>query len=499
MVTKSTCRANSSISAVHIFILHTFNRSLLRTFHTQCNLWLLLLDLITSMSSSSSLPKQEVGGGGDCQVKDAALDAVVQNGLLVRVHFVDGDGQLFSVLLPSNTSVSEVKQLIETRLRIEAKEQRLALLVPSKKGSGGGDSAGSSSSAIPIFHGPIINEPTSSTTTPEEGVTIALKRVPLDARLEALYRLTGYGDHWERDEITARMLTPRREKQCPAGHDLVPLLPDQQRQAAAAPPGNSDSGVEAAMPFVDYQAFACAKCHWTHKPGSTSIYTVPNTRERVTQEPMVCRSCRYALCKFCWVQDAGRPEFTTDPYELVQELALQVSKRMADTACWFGGRGHMCGLPVVNLGPSEFANQRLRQVDTGRSRRGSASSPHDRGICIHQGVPIVVPGVHLVIRFDDDLHGVMAAAGREQELKELEVDEITDEEVNVGRIIECREALLKASNLKSIVVEEWQHRFPTYQTRCGSQAEPYIRMRCVSFTVERVEFQISVHIDDGDY
>lgn len=154
----------------------------------------------------------------------------------------------------------------------------------------------------------------------------------------------------------------------------------------------------------------------------------------------------------------------------------------------------MCGFPNVRL-HSEFANRRLCQVDS-ISRHLELDTP---GITITGKSKVLPGGAKLIVRFDQEIHTVMAAEGKEDQLRKLEAEGNSADGVTVDEIIAYREALPKSPELWPIVVHEWTNRFPTYQTRLGEPSQPYVHMRVLSYSVESATFEISVEISDGDY
>lgn len=250
-----------------------------------------------------------------------SVECVVQNQWLIQVQIEpkgDSSDEPLTLLVSPDVTVAELKAIIHERLGVHPKEQRLY------------DTDG-----VPLFFGRIASHDTARASS-EQSVGIHWERVKLDPRLEALYEMTGYGNVNERDEITFKMLTPRLAKRCSSGHEWI------------FQGYNRDDGT--AIMIEDCEKYACAICAWQHTPGEhTTCYI--NNGERIVLKPFVCECANFAFCTKCWTKDSGRNPREGDPHDFIESMAIQVGRRMAGTAAWFGGKGHMCGHPVIWVNP----------------------------------------------------------------------------------------------------------------------------------------------------
>lgn len=380
-----------------------------------------------------------------------AVTVLVQNEWLIRVKILSAssnDEKLLTVLLSPSCSVAELKSIIQQRLGIHPKEQRLSVLDTNEDNT---------ATRRPLLYGALGD---AFHQGEQQSLTLQLQQVPLDPRLEALFEMTGYGDVNERDEIMAKMITPREAQRCPGGHNLILTLSLQP----------------------------CAVCAWAHVPGTSSSFYSSN-REIVERVPMECNECDFVMCTECWQKDTGRSTLANeDPYKCLERTALNVGDDMARTASWFGGKGHFCGHPHITL-LSEYANARLRQ----RSKHTD-----DRGIVINHQAKIIPNGFRLVVRLDDNARAILVEKGGTSSLASLEVDQVRASGAITHDIIDFREALPR-SRVWPIVANEMQNRFPFYQTIQGEPASAYVTMKMVSFTFAEAVYEIGANISNGDY
>lgn len=312
-----------------------------------------------------------------------------------------------------------------------------------------------------VFYGPLFQEGTETSSR-----TLQLTVLPVDERLEALFKMVSLDSVKERDEIMHRSLTARMARHCPGGHALKTSITGENCQ--------------------EYPSLECAKCF---RLISQSRGASSNGRAFTFS---ACCSCDYALCCFCLEDDQGRPAVDPDHvYEALQTMAIELAKSRAEIATWFGGKGHMCGIPAVTtdheLGPKAYQVNKF-----GRSNLpdNHATKVHGRKLVVHQGA-------RLRVFLSQELRSILT----QQECATLEVDEVRASGATCGDICGFRGALSKWSRspLWPKINAHFQNRFPHYKTWDGKQPEAYIKMRLLNYFVDDVVFEVDGAIDDGDY
>ena len=235
--------------------------------------------------------------------------------------------KIIRVLQPPDIQVSDVRKIILDATKIPKKEQRLSL----------------ASTGEPVLHGAI------SAPNAEGVVSLLLRRVPLDPRLEALFKMVCMDSVKERHALMALMMKHRRAGECFCG--------DDRSSMSQLSENNGD----------DLKSFSCAICHFHKRPGS-----VTTRHDGVVQELMVCRKCDFAVCTFCLPRDEGWTP-PVDPYRRLTDEAITLGRKMADVGSWFGGRGHLCGRPRIEcrtgIAPRAYRGHfENEENDTTRSR-----------------------------------------------------------------------------------------------------------------------------------
>jgi len=384
----------------------------------------------------------------------AALDVCVDDKWLTWLYLVrKEEGSLdrcCSFLLPRDAKVHEVKKLLSEQYGCQQQQIKLS----------------DGLNNCPVLHGPIFHE--SSATERKLNLIITA----LDDRLEALYRMVSLSSVEERDRIMHFSLRARRPRQCPYDHDLDTEINEENERSFAS------------------LNLCCARCSTAHSPG----YTIRiGDRFLAWFACSSCAECTFALCHRCLENDEGRPAVAPeDCHQALRDMAVALAFKRAEIACWFGGKGHLCGIPSVKwyheLGPKAY------QVDDIRR-----NLPRDHPANVHQSTLILHPGACLRVVLSEDLQSVLSPEERD----EIQVDQVREKGATCDDIIDLRNSLSQWSRSPLDVFSKinafYQNRFPFYKTRCGDQSEAYITCKLISFHEEGAVFRVDASIDDGDY
>mmetsp|Transcript_12020 Transcript_12020/g.26016 ORF Transcript_12020/g.26016 Transcript_12020/m.26016 type:complete len:410 (+) Transcript_12020:73-1302(+) len=353
--------------------------------------------------------------------------------------------KIIRVLQPPDVQVAAVRKIIMDATKIPEKEQRLWL----------------ASTGEPVLHGAV------SPPNAEGVVSLLLRRVPLDPRLEALYRMVCMDSVDERHELMALMMKHRRAGECFCGgdHSSMSQLSDKDGD--------------------DLESFCCAICHFRKRPGS-----VTTNSDGVVQELMVCRECEFAVCTFCLPGDEGWTP-PADPYGRLADEAVALGAKMANVGGWFGGRGHMCGLPRVQCRTGIAPRAYRGNLENEEPRFGS-----DVGVAMCPDKQVLHDGIRLRVLLDEKVRDILVDQG--QDYASVEIDKVLPKGATIGDMISYRDAL-KKSTLWPIVVEVLENQFSHYRTRDGDPARAYQTTKKLSFGVEEAVFELGARVDDGDY
>lgn len=199
--------------------------------------------------------------------------------------------------------------------------------------------------------------------------------------------------------------------------------------------------------------------------------------------------CEFALCRFCLEKDRGRSAVDPDSvYQALQDMAIDLANRRASIACWFGGKGHLCGIPSVSwnheLGPKAYKVSEFARID---------HPPTE----VRPGTLVVHPGARLRVSVAEELQSILT----QDECKQIQVDEVKEQGATCDDIVTIRSSISRWSNspLFPKTNRHCQKRFPNYSTRCGEQPEAYITMKLRDYSVEGSVFELGASFDDGDY
>jgi len=247
------------------------------------------------------------------KLQRSAVDLVIQSGWIVRlcisvdVSKNDDNGatsasslkhQLKLFAFP-NTTISEIKTMVQRQVGISEKEQLLAMSArPLLTGSFGVN--------LQRIYGKVD-------TKLCRRFFLRLKQLPLDPRLESLLNVVGLDDWKERDTVVAKakfdgQLLWNVDKECPRGHKLDRL--------AKQPIGNCEEG-------SDNSKYECMICH------STGYYL-----ESTDRTYHACRywgDCfRYCVCGPCRKGEKSKASTRNKSiHELLEYLACALGFRGA--------------------------------------------------------------------------------------------------------------------------------------------------------------------------
>jgi hypothetical protein len=373
------------------------------------------------------------------------LEVVIDTHWLLWLHVVEGRNgdevdieERYSYLLPIDSTLHQVKQLLHMKRGILPQDQRWS------------DAEGRL-----VLYGPIFYREEGE-EAPSTMRTLNLHIDPIDIHLEAFFGMLSLESVEERDKMMHDMTISRNPRQCTGGHNLSDIVEEMS------------------------YSLECAKCHFIPDRNRTTWVVPGRGRERIELKLMTCHQCAkpFYLCTACYPKDEGRPA-SADPYEQIVQHVVKLATQRASIAGWFGGRGHWCGYPPITW-RSEFGPKKY------------LAFRHDQQVKITRETQVVHPGARLVVRLSSELQSIVG----EEIVSNLAVETIVGRGATVGELTHHRRI---PSNVWPQVNSYYQNLHPDYTSRIGEQPDTYATMRLVSFGVEQVIYEVGATIVDGDY